>query len=83
MVFYMRSFADELTKLSQVSQLSRLSRTGGKAMDFLRGRAVPAAREHGGKAALVAGGGLGALGIKRLAEDISFAEKARSQGYGV
>jgi hypothetical protein len=67
----MQAFADELTKIGQVSQ----------TMKLLKGSVMPAVRKHGGKAALVAGGGLGALGVNRLADDIAFAEKARSQGY--
>lgn len=70
-MFYMRSFADELTKIA----------TMARSIGFLRESVVPVARKHGGKAALVAAGGAGALGIKRLADDVAFAEKARSQGY--
>lgn len=70
-MFYMRSFTDELTKIATVA----------RSLGFLRESVLPVARKHGGKAALIAGGGAGALGIKRLADDVAFAEKARSQGY--
>lgn len=70
-MFYMRSFVDELTKIAAT----------GRAAGLLQSKVMPFAKKHGREAALVGAGGLGVLGVKRLADDVAFAEKARSQGY--
>lgn len=70
----MNAFVDELIKISQGGAT-------GKVLQFLQQSALPAAKQHAGKAALIGAGGTGVLGAQRLGKDIAFAERARSQGY--